>query len=85
VLEEVSATGCDARIASGGGRMYLTMDRCGLALRLRYTASCADASRRSYEADWSMVQRGWAAHVLGRAEHSFTECVPRARPPHLRR
>ena len=22
-----------------------------------------------------MVQRGWAAHVLGRAEHSFTECV----------
>lgn len=33
------------RIASGGGRMYVTMDR--------------------YEADWSIVERGWAAHVLG--------------------
>jgi 2,3-bisphosphoglycerate-independent phosphoglycerate mutase len=32
-------------IASGGGRMVLTMDR--------------------YEADWSMVERGWHVHVLG--------------------
>jgi 2,3-bisphosphoglycerate-independent phosphoglycerate mutase len=32
-------------IASGGGRMAITMDR--------------------YEADWSMVERGWATHVLG--------------------
>ena len=31
-------------IASGGGRMVLTMDR--------------------YEADWSMVERGWKVHVL---------------------
>ncbi len=31
-------------IASGGGRMWLTMDR--------------------YEADWSMVERGWKTHVL---------------------
>ena len=31
-------------IASGGGRMFLTMDR--------------------YEADWSMVERGWKTHVL---------------------
>jgi 2,3-bisphosphoglycerate-independent phosphoglycerate mutase len=31
-------------IASGGGRMFLTMDR--------------------YEADWSMVERGWHTHVL---------------------
>ena len=22
-----------------------------------------------------MVQRGWKAHVLGKAEHTFTECV----------
>jgi hypothetical protein len=22
-----------------------------------------------------MVQRGWQAHVLGKAEHTFTECV----------
>jgi 2,3-bisphosphoglycerate-independent phosphoglycerate mutase len=35
----------DARIASGGGRMYITMDR--------------------YEADWSMVERGWNTHVCG--------------------
>lgn len=32
-------------IASGGGRMWLTMDR--------------------YDADWSMVERGWHTHVLG--------------------
>jgi 2,3-bisphosphoglycerate-independent phosphoglycerate mutase len=39
--------GLDARIASGGGRMLVTMDR--------------------YEADWSIVERGWHAHVLGDA------------------
>lgn len=36
----------DVAIASGGGRMTITMDR--------------------YEADWSMVQRGWDIHVLGK-------------------
>ncbi len=35
----------DIKIASGGGRMQITMDR--------------------YEADWSMVERGWHTHVLG--------------------
>ncbi|MCQ8104647.1 2,3-bisphosphoglycerate-independent phosphoglycerate mutase [Methylomonas sp. SURF-2] len=35
----------DVAIASGGGRMKITMDR--------------------YEADWSMVKRGWDIHVLG--------------------
>ncbi len=35
----------DVKIASGGGRMKITMDR--------------------YEADWSMVERGWRTHVLG--------------------
>ncbi len=35
----------DIKIASGGGRMKVTMDR--------------------YEADWSMVDRGWQTHVLG--------------------
>ncbi len=39
--------GRDYRIASGGGRMVVTMDR--------------------YEADWSMVARGWNAHVHGEA------------------
>ena len=48
VLAEVRAAhGTDARIASGGGRMYVTMDR--------------------YEADWSIVERGWKTHVLGEA------------------
>ncbi|MGB8223195.1 MAG: 2,3-bisphosphoglycerate-independent phosphoglycerate mutase [Polyangiales bacterium] len=37
--------GRDYRIASGGGRMFMTMDR--------------------YNADWSMVERGWKHHVLG--------------------
>ena len=36
----------DYRIASGGGRMRITMDR--------------------YNADWSMVQRGWDTHVRGK-------------------
>ncbi len=47
----------DARIASGGGRMYITMDR--------------------YEADWSMVERGWNAHVCGegRAFSSALEAI----------
>ncbi|MEN8149003.1 MAG: 2,3-bisphosphoglycerate-independent phosphoglycerate mutase [Planctomycetota bacterium] len=40
-------------IASGGGRMLVTMDR--------------------YEADWSIVERGWRAHVLGDAR-KFADC-----------
>ncbi|MDP2341047.1 MAG: 2,3-bisphosphoglycerate-independent phosphoglycerate mutase [Deltaproteobacteria bacterium] len=39
--------GVDLRVASGGGRMFVTMDR--------------------YESDWSIVERGWKAHVLGDA------------------
>ena len=45
-LASFDAQGCDYKIASGGGRMYMTMDR--------------------YNADWSMVERGWNAHVLGK-------------------
>ena len=57
-LEEVLAEfdGRDDRryaIASGGGRMLVTMDR--------------------YEADWSIVERGWRAHVLGDAR-KFSSC-----------
>ena len=44
-LGTLRSEGCDAKIASGGGRMCITMDR--------------------YEADWSMVERGWKTHVLG--------------------
>jgi len=43
----------DYRIASGGGRMRITMDR--------------------YEADWSMVERGWSTHVLGKGR-GFRSC-----------
>jgi 2,3-bisphosphoglycerate-independent phosphoglycerate mutase len=44
-LKELNTGGYDAAIASGGGRMFVTMDR--------------------YEADWTMVARGWALHVKG--------------------
>jgi 2,3-bisphosphoglycerate-independent phosphoglycerate mutase len=46
VLAEARAqSGGDYRIASGGGRMVITMDR--------------------YEAEWSMVERGWQIHIQG--------------------
>ncbi len=44
-LSELRSADFDICIASGGGRMKITMDR--------------------YEADWSMVERGWHTHVLG--------------------
>ncbi|MGE5499451.1 MAG: 2,3-bisphosphoglycerate-independent phosphoglycerate mutase [Syntrophothermus sp.] len=49
--------GYDYKIASGGGRMNVTMDR--------------------YNADWSIVKRGWDAHVhgQGRLFPSATEAV----------
>ena len=63
----VSFAGVDYCIASGGGRMYITMDR--------------------YNADWSMVERGWNAHVLGQGRQfaSATEAVKayRAETPGL--
>ena len=47
-LAQISSADFSARIASGGGRMNITMDR--------------------YEANWTMVDRGWQTHVLGRGE-----------------
>ncbi len=47
-LADLSDDSFDACIASGGGRMQITMDR--------------------YNADWSMVDRGWQTHVLGEGE-----------------
>ncbi len=44
-LASVRDESFDICIASGGGRMQITMDR--------------------YEANWTMVERGWATHVLG--------------------
>ena len=47
-LADINADGTvDYCVASGGGRMNITMDR--------------------YNADWSMVDRGWNAHVKGAA------------------
>ncbi len=51
-LKQLSTGGFDARIASGGGRMWITMDR--------------------YGADWSMVDRGWQTHVLGKGRQFKT-------------
>ncbi len=47
----------DCAIATGGGRMHITMDR--------------------YEADWAMVERGWAlqVHGQGRRFSSATEAI----------
>lgn len=47
-LQGLSGENFDARFASGGGRMNITMDR--------------------YNADWSMVERGWRTHVLAEGE-----------------
>ncbi|MBE7058736.1 MAG: 2,3-bisphosphoglycerate-independent phosphoglycerate mutase [Ruminococcaceae bacterium] len=44
-IKDLCDASFDVKIASGGGRMNITMDR--------------------YEADWSMVERGWNTHVLG--------------------
>jgi len=57
-LNEINADGSfDARVASGGGRMNVTMDR--------------------YDADWSMVERGWKTHVKaeGRTFASMREAI----------
>ncbi len=56
-LEALRNEGLDIAIASGGGRMEITMDR--------------------YEADWSMVEKGWKIHVLaeGRKFQSAKEAI----------
>ena len=48
-LDSLRCDTFDVCIASGGGRMNITMDR--------------------YEADWSMVERGWNTHVLGEGRY----------------
>lgn len=44
-LNSLRSDSFDVKIASGGGRMQITMDR--------------------YEANWTMVEKGWHTHVLG--------------------
>ncbi len=44
-ISDLNSQDFDIKIASGGGRMTITMDR--------------------YEADWSMVERGWNVHTVG--------------------
>ena len=56
-MSELNNDSFNSLIASGGGRMVITMDR--------------------YEANWSMVEKGWHAHVLGdgRKFKSATEAI----------
>ncbi|MBK8398569.1 MAG: 2,3-bisphosphoglycerate-independent phosphoglycerate mutase [Leptospiraceae bacterium] len=51
-LSDLRSADFDVKIASGGGRMTITMDR--------------------YEADWSMVERGWNFHVKGEGRTFFS-------------
>lgn len=53
-LNALSQNGKDYCIASGGGRMNVTMDR--------------------YQADWSIVEKGWQAHVLGHGRGFSSAC-----------
>ncbi len=53
-LSAMSREGKDYCMASGGGRMVVTMDR--------------------YEADWTIVERGWQAHVLGIGRRFSSAC-----------
>lgn len=104
--------GADVCIASGGGRMGVTMDRC--ERRLLSWALCKWAHEagggpwtclasteptssrsahaptypthpptlppsRADESDWSVVQRGYSAHVLGEAPHTFADPVEAVR------
>ena len=57
VLQELRTESRDYAIASGGGRMHITMDR--------------------YEANWSMVEKGWRTHVqaIGRTFASAREAI----------
>lgn len=48
-LADLNDSSFDAKIASGGGRQFITMDR--------------------YNANWSMVEKGWHTHVLGEGRH----------------
>lgn len=48
-INELNDDNFNACIASGGGRMEITMDR--------------------YEANWSMVEKGWQTHVLANGRH----------------
>ena len=53
-LAALSGDDKDYCVASGGGRMVVTMDR--------------------YEADWTIVERGWKAHVLGEGRQFSSAC-----------
>jgi 2,3-bisphosphoglycerate-independent phosphoglycerate mutase len=53
-LSLLSTNGRDYCVASGGGRMNVTMDR--------------------YQADWSIVEKGWQAHVLGVGRRFSSAC-----------
>ncbi len=64
-LTSLACDSFDCRIASGGGRMKVTMDR--------------------YDADWTIVERGWNTHVRGKgpgfgSAHEAIESLRSANP-----
>ncbi len=63
-LASVKSAEFDVAIASGGGRMCITMDR--------------------YDANWSMVEKGWQTHVLGQGAQfaSASEAITQLRETH---
>ena len=98
----------DGGVVRGGGRMAVTMDRCecrtwvgGRQARARrwapaclrgplaclaaaplptFLPTCSPVGHppthlRADESDWRVVQRGYCAHVLGEAPHTFTDPV----------
>jgi len=89
-LEQQSSDGVDARIASGGGRMQVTMDRYevregGFGKRASqqpllhatqseqpiWLSSAQQLTPCCSQSDWDIVERGWRAHVLGEAPHTY--------------
>ncbi|KAF8397068.1 hypothetical protein HHK36_018706 [Tetracentron sinense] len=67
-LSKLRERGIDAQIASGGGRMYVTMDRYEVVTQTILACSLL-------QNDWDVVKRGWDAQVLGEAPYKFRNGV----------
>ncbi len=39
------------------------------------TAECSDDDPVVPQSDWGIVEKGWKAHVLGEAEHTFKDAL----------
>ncbi|WZZ62840.1 hypothetical protein YC2023_062947 [Brassica napus] len=83
-LAELRSKGVDAQVASGGGRMYVTMDRYEVriesmnsrkGLDLNFQFVNPDYALLLLQNDWTVVKRGWDAQVLGEAPHKFKNAL----------